>query len=662
MRVIELLIHLFIFSKNTMPTLAQSLPSKDLGHLRIVAALWGIELTSPDPAEASLELAETLCDAELLEEIVAALPAEGHAALEALFAENGRMPWVNFTRRFGEIREMGQAKRDREQPHLRPASGAETLYYRALLARAFFDTPKGPQEFAYIPEDLREALEFIGFEPSLLVEATPEPESEPEPEEIPARPGMRQIEPQYESLPEPEYTDIEEFESEPDENLPPLRAASQPRPPISAPEPRRPLPPPPPVAKPAPASTELGRAATPAEKAHITLASDQILDDATTLLAALRMGLDAPSLSVPAPVLTALLAESRLIRPALPEKGTGSEEPQPNGGWQIVPEPVKTFLEAPRTATLQGLVESWQSSTTFDELRQIPGLACEGGWSNQPLVTREFLLDLLENFEKSDKQGIWWSISAFLRDIKQKYPDFQRPAGDYDSWFIKRESDGVFLRGFAHWDDIDGALIRYFLQVLHWLGQVDLASAEKGGVPTAFRLSSLEQKEEKGKIIVSSNGRISVERLTPRPARYQIARFCEWVLPRASGGDDTKDDEYRYRVTPRSLKKATEQGLKVSQLLGLLAKHTGGQVPPAFIKALQRWEVNGTEARVENLVVLRVSKPDVLNELRASKAGRFLGEIIGPTTVTVQGGAIQKVMAALAELGLLADGDLAEHP
>jgi len=34
----------------------------------------------------------------------------------------------------------------------------KSLWYRALLARAFFDTPGGPQEFAYIPTDLLSLL------------------------------------------------------------------------------------------------------------------------------------------------------------------------------------------------------------------------------------------------------------------------------------------------------------------------------------------------------------------------------------------------------------------------------------------------------------------------------------------------------------------------
>jgi len=84
-------------------------------------------------------------------------------------------------------------------------------------------------------------------------------------------------------------------------------------------------------------------------------------------------------------------------------------------------------------------------------------------------------------------------------------------------------------------------------------------------------------------------------------------------------------------------------------------KHTGNKVPPSLVKALKRWEVNGTEARVQTQIILKVSKPEVLEEMRKSKAVRFLGEILSPTTVIVKGGAIQKVMDALTELGLLTE-------
>src|SRR4029450_11151476 len=125
------------------------------------------------------------------------------------------------------------------------------------------------------------------------------------------------------------------------------------------------------------------------------------------------------------------------------------------------------------------------------------------------------------------------------------------------------------------------------------------------------------------------------------------ARFCEW--------DEEKNEQFRDHITTNSLAKAKEQGLKPEHLLSLLVKHSDGGVPPSLVKALKRWEVNGTEARVQTQVILKVSKPEVLEELRRSKAAKFLGEVIGPTTVIIKSGAIQKVMEALTELGLLTE-------
>jgi hypothetical protein len=129
--------------------------------------------------------------------------------------------------------------------------------------------------------------------------------------------------------------------------------------------------------------------------------------------------------------------------------------------------------------------------------------------------------------------------------------------------------------------------------------------------------------------------------------RYQVSRFCEW--------DEPKEDVYRYRISTNSLTRAKEQGLKVEHLLVLLSKHTDAGVPPSLVKALKRWEVNGTEARVQTQVILKVSRPEVLEEIRKSRAAKFLGEVIGPTTVIVKSGAIQKIMEVLTELGLLTE-------
>src|SRR5205814_1572058 len=155
-----------------------------------------------------------------------------------------------------------------------------------------------------------------------------------------------------------------------------------------------------------------------AEKAYPILASDRLLDDACTLLAALRTGIQPPETGISQGVVREFLSAAKVIVNGAPE-----------------PDAVKNFLEAPRARALEMLVNGWQDSESFNELRQVPGLLFEGDWKNDALGTREFLFHLLEAVP--EKQ--WWSIPAFVRDVKAEYPDFQRPAGDYDSWFIKRE-------------------------------------------------------------------------------------------------------------------------------------------------------------------------------------------------------------------------------
>ncbi|HET7144519.1 MAG TPA: hypothetical protein VFI68_10905, partial [Anaerolineales bacterium] len=408
-----------------MPDLYHTLLKYDLGHIRIVAGLWGLELESNEADPAAEELCASLLDPDSVRETIDILPADARAALFSLAESGGKLEWVTFARKFGEIREMGEAKRDRDRPHLKPVSPAENLYYRGLLAKAFFSADKGAQEFAYIPDDLYELIKL-----------------------------------------------------ETDEDAPVKR------------------------------NEPLGRPATPVEKAFEIPASDHILDDVTTFLAAMRIGKPDRQFE---PRLQALLTTAKILRKNSPQADA-----------------VKSFLGVSRADALKMLVEAWQSSQTFDELRLTPGIICEGEWRNQPLVTREFLLDLINSIP----QNKWWSIPAFIRAVKEKFPDYQRPAGDYDSWFIKRETDGQYLRGFAYWDQVDGALIRYFIQTLHWLGMADLASPEEGREVTAFRVngSKVESQRSKveGKIVVSSNGKITVSRMFSRAVRYQISRFCEW--------------------------------------------------------------------------------------------------------------------------------------
>jgi hypothetical protein len=383
-----------------------------------------------------------------------------------------------------------------------------------------------------------------------------------------------------------------------------------------------------------------GRAATRAERACVLFANDSLLDHTCTLLAARRIEREMPAFQPEqVPFLLQLLTEAEVL----------NTEGQPEL------EATRTHLEADRPEALLQLTQTWLKSSTHNDLHLVPQLQVEGEWQNDPLGARHFIINLLQKLP----QDTWWNLSAFVADIRQAQPDFQRPAGDYDSWYLKDAQSGEFLRGFEHWNDVDGALIRHLIRgPMYWLGMIDLATSDEdqpASKASAFRLSGWAADllagiapegipAESEAIHLRSNGRIGVPRLSPRSARYQIARFCHW--------EDPTPHEYRYHLTTASLEHALSQGLQIKHLITLLNKFAA-PIPPNILTALKRWEQHGTEIQIAPLVVLRVRSPKTLDALRKSKAARFLGELLGPTAISIKAGAEEKVLATLLELGYL---------
>jgi hypothetical protein len=50
-----------------------------------------------------------------------------------------------------------------------------------------------------------------------------------------------------------------------------------------------------------------------------------------------------------------------------------------------------------------------------------------------------------------------------------------------------------------------------------------------------------------------------------------------------------------------------------------------------------------------------LGSPDLLQSVRASRAARFLGDPLGPTTVIIKPGTGEKVLEILAEMGYLGE-------
>lgn len=371
-----------------------------------------------------------------------------------------------------------------------------------------------------------------------------------------------------------------------------------------------------------------------------------ILDQLTDLLAANRM-----RQSLSESVFTAWGKSRQFMESLLVSSSMVAADGQP------IAEGLKTFFSAERDAGLHMLYQAWLDSRDINELRILPGLVCEGNWQNDPIAPRKLMVELINELE----DGTWWSISSLLAAVKDTNPDFQRPAGDYDSWFIREEKSGGYLSGFSSWERVEGALLHYLLTgPLHWLGLVHLARGSSDGRFTAFQLVPETRGMLRGEPPVTGqkenqslqikNVRLVVVPIgAPRMLRYQVGRFCQ--LSSASL------KETRYLLTSASLSRASEQGLHIQQLLKLLDKEQPSVVPVHLRRLAERWSNNGVEVRNEQISILRFKDPASCAEFVKAASGKFNCEVLNSLIVAISPSQQAGIIRLLAELGILVESE-----
>ncbi len=546
-----------------MQTLHQSLQDHDRGQLLIIAELWGIELPAGQTPQVAAQLAEKMLSGDAAKEQAASLAPSARDALARILSRGGSMPMAEVIRRYGPLREMGPGRRDRDKPWRNPTSPVEALWYRGLIARAFADTAKGPQEFAFVPKDLRARLPHLQ-----LNEAKP-----------------------------------------------------------------------------------YGAATEPPSRFHS--AGTAAVDDATTLLAALRLR-PARSPALPAERTQAIAAfflqpnAIALLVALLVEEGILQRSPcGPD------PEATRRFLDSGRGQVQARLLQAWKQASDWNDLAQVAHLRSpNGAWPNDPLVSREAALSLLHGIP----QGEWWSLEAFLEEIKQDAPDFLRPASEFDSWYLQDAGNGRFLGGFEAWYAIEGELLRYLLRgPLCWLGAVEVGAHDRG---QAFRVTPWlaflieggappEIRDLRRRVSIRADGQIRVPREIAPALRYQVSRFSAWLTLE-------RRKTYTFRLTPASLEAAKAQGLQATHVLAVLQESSGDRIPPKIVEALTRWAAQGTEAMLERTVILRVRNLQVLAELQSNRAtARHLEKAIGTNAVRIGEAEWEALCAAALRAGLL---------
>lgn len=396
-------------------------------------------------------------------------------------------------------------------------------------------------------------------------------------------------------------------------------------------------------------------------------AGEALLDDACTLLAYLqneRLRPD-PDGGWPRRHETRLI---RRLRDPAPERLVFLRRLAHRLAWLRVtdaglvrpdPEPVTAWLQSSTEQQRDALAKAWRDDPIWNELFHIPSLRPEetGAWRNDPLLARKAILCRLAAACAPDA---WYRLDDFVAAVKQADPDFQRPDGDYTSWYIRDVTSGAYLSGFESWDTVEGALIRHVITgPLAWFGLTDWGESNVFRITAAgaafLDLAEPPPASEPAPLSLRSDFTV----LAPparRYERFQLARVADWIPSSPVGGIEGGSDSFIYRFTPSSLEHARQQGIGVARVIEFLERVSDAPVPRPIEAALTRWEARGTEARLERAVLLRLSGEELMTQVASSpRIRRLIHEQVGPTVALVRERDWPRLVVALGEMGLLPD-------
>lgn len=548
-----------------MIELRQALAGHELIVLKVIGEWWELDLTSSDQAGAIDALIERLSAINLTEEMVY-LEEEESNALKTLAENGGGMLMAGFSRRFGEIRTMGEAKMEREQPWFDPASAAESLWYRGLIYRIFEEQGAEVSEIVVLPKELLEQIAPAKQTPTKK-KATPKKQKKIQ--DKPTKPAV--------SAPD----DFVETVTDAADDVTTLLAFAQ---------------------------------------AGQSLEAEQVLS--------FMQDKQADRLGLLLSILTQFL-----------KMGDKSGKPsKASVAW----------LQASVDEQLIRLAEGWMTCA-WESLPRVPSLICEQV-AHEPSKARAVLKD---NFAPTTE---WVKTIDLIEQIKQNDPDFQRPNGDYEGWYVRSNAAETtdYLRGFSSWDQVEGRQLQYIIEnPMHWLGLTefgeDVFRLTERGVAWVTGEEIKVEKPTVLPIIIQPTATIIVPQQADRFARFQLSRVAD--LQSMELGRP-----YVYQLSPASLTRAKESGIGAERVIAFLEKLAGKGLPQSVRRGIERWGQKGKEGYLAEMVVLRVSSPQILETLlKNEKTKPYLGEPLGETAIALRKDDLQEFQKICAQLGLLLD-------
>jgi hypothetical protein len=319
-------------------------------------------------------------------------------------------------------------------------------------------------------------------------------------------------------------------------------------------------------------------------------------------------------------------------------------------GQRLRPDPQRStdWLRAPGLDQLRVLFEAWRTNAAWNDLQRSRALQVEKAVSlrSDAVAVRAAILTAL----LAAVPNAWHTFTALFARVKAQAPDFLRT--DFDTDYLRDTATGEYLRGFAAWDRVEGAVIQYVLSgPLFWLGMIDVDFGAASFCMTARGAQLLglthEAAEADRSFTVRSDATLHVSPAR-RYDRFQVARVADLIA--------STNEEYRYRLTPSSLTRANSQKISTEKVLAYLEQTADHGLPPTVVKAIQRWASKGTEVKVERAVIVQVKDAAILKRLQESPKTRGLAiEPLGPTAARINEKDWPKLVAILAEAGVLVD-------
>lgn len=232
--------------------------------------------------------------------------------------------------------------------------------------------------------------------------------------------------------------------------------------------------------------------------------------------------------------------------------------------------------------------------------------------------------------------GTWYSLQSLLEKVQREDPYFILPRRD----LLNRVGLQRLTEMSKQWHKIEGEIIHNTFQTaLEWLGIVKVGRNEVG------RVASFSLTDFGAEMCGQSKANSTELTHTPYPLlvqpNFEIMLFAPdvetiWTVEKFT--ELKKLDQVSlYTLTKEALLRGLESGLSLEKILEWLQKRNPQPLPQNLAVSLEDWSKGFKRVKVEQVTLLEVEDPAVLDELLNSK--HFLENFerrISPTAALVR--------------------------